>query len=70
MRANCFNKERDLNYQPRVRKVDKMAGVTKAKFDFHRAGGEHETGPAAAYVQIYVKSSALGLRILQSQRTC
>ena len=29
------------------------------KFDFHRAGGEHETGPAAAYVQIYVKSSAL-----------
>ena len=35
-----------------------MAGVTKGKFDFHRAGGEHETG-SAAYVQIYVKSSAL-----------
>jgi hypothetical protein len=37
-----------------------MAGRTKGKFDFHRAGGEHEPGPAAAYVQIYVKSSALG----------
>jgi hypothetical protein len=36
-----------------------MAGMTKGKFDFHRAGGEHEPGPAAAYVQIYVKSSAL-----------
>ena len=34
-----------------------MAGRTKGKFDFHRAGGE--PGPAAAYVQIYVKSSAL-----------
>ena len=36
-----------------------MAGMTKGKFDFHLAGGEHEPGPAAAYVQIYVKSSAL-----------
>ncbi len=36
-----------------------MAGMTKGRFDFHRAGGEHETGSAAAYVQIYVKSSAL-----------
>ena len=36
-----------------------MAGMTKGRFDFHRAGGEHEPGPAAAYVQIYVKSSAL-----------
>jgi hypothetical protein len=36
-----------------------MAGMTKGKFGFHRAGGEHEPGPAAAYVQIYVKSSAL-----------
>ena len=33
--------------------------MTKGKFDFDRAGGEHEPGPAAAYVQIYVKSSAL-----------
>ena len=36
-----------------------MAGMTKGKFDFHLAGGEHEPGPAAACVQIYVKSSAL-----------
>ena len=36
-----------------------MAGMTKGKFDFHRAGGKHEPGPAAAYVQIYVKSSVL-----------
>jgi hypothetical protein len=36
-----------------------MAGMTKGRFDFHRAGGEHEPGAAAAYVQIYVKSSAL-----------
>ena len=35
-----------------------MAGMTKGKFGFHRCGGEVETGPAA-YVQIYVKSSAL-----------
>ena len=32
--------------------------MTKGKFGFHRSGGEHETG-SAAYVQIYVKSSAL-----------
>ena len=32
--------------------------MTKGKFGFHQCGGEHETG-AAAYVQIYVKSSAL-----------
>jgi hypothetical protein len=31
--------------------------MTKGKFGFHRCG-EHETG-TAAYVQIYVKSSAL-----------
>src|SRR5215510_2017440 len=35
------------------------AGMTKGKFGFHRGGGKHEPGPAAAYVQIYVKSSAL-----------
>ena len=33
--------------------------MTKGKFGFHRGGGEHETSPTAAYVQIYVKSSAL-----------
>jgi hypothetical protein len=33
--------------------------MTKEKFGFHLGGGKHETGPAAAYVQIYVKSSAL-----------
>jgi hypothetical protein len=32
--------------------------MTKGKFGFHRSGGEHEIG-TAAYVQIYVKSSAL-----------
>ena len=36
-----------------------MAGMTKGKFGFHQGGGEHERGPAADYVQIYVKSSAL-----------
>jgi len=36
-----------------------MVGMTKEKFGFHRCGGKHEPGPAAAYVQIYVKSSAL-----------
>ena len=40
--------------------------MTKGKFGFHRCGDENETGPAA-YVQIYVKSSALSpLRISQS----
>ena len=34
------------------------AGMTKGKFGF-RGGGKHEPGPAAGYVQIYVKSSAL-----------
>jgi hypothetical protein len=34
-----------------------MAGMTKGKFGFLRGGREHEPGPA--YVQIYVKSSAL-----------
>ena len=34
--------------------------MTKGIFGFHRCGGEHETG-SAAYVQIYVKSSALSL---------
>ena len=38
-----------------------MAGMTKGKFGFLRGGGDHEPGPAAAYVQIYVKSSALSL---------
>jgi hypothetical protein len=33
--------------------------MTKGKFGFHRGGGKHAPGPAAAYVQIYVKSSAL-----------
>ena len=33
--------------------------MTKMKFGFHRGGGKHEPGSAAAYVQIYVKSSAL-----------
>ena len=32
--------------------------MTKGKFGFHRCGGEVETD-TAAYVQIYVKSSAL-----------
>ena len=36
-----------------------MAEITKGKFDFHRGGGKHEPVPTAAYVQIYVKSSAL-----------
>ena len=36
-----------------------MAGMTKGKFGFHQGGGEHEPDPAAVYVQIYVKSSAL-----------
>ena len=31
--------------------------MTKGRFGFHQCGGEHVT--AAAYVQIYVKSSAL-----------
>jgi hypothetical protein len=40
-------------------RVDKMAEMMKGKFGFHRGGGKHEPVPAAAYVQIYVKSSAL-----------
>jgi hypothetical protein len=36
-----------------------MAGMTKGKFGFLQGGSEHELGPAAAYVQIYVKPSAL-----------
>ena len=36
-----------------------MADITKDRFDFHRGGGKHEPVPAAAYVQIYVKSSVL-----------
>ena len=40
----------------------------KVKLGFHRGGGKHEPNPTAAYVQIYVKSSALSrLRILQSR---
>lgn len=38
-----------------------MVRTTKGRFGFHRSGDEHEPGPAAAYVQIYVKSSALSL---------
>ena len=33
--------------------------MTKVKFGFHRGGGKYGLGPAAAYVQIYVKASAL-----------
>jgi hypothetical protein len=33
--------------------------MTKGKFGFHRGAGKYELGPAAAYVQIYVKASAL-----------
>ena len=33
--------------------------MTKGKFGFHQGGGKHEPSPAASYVQIYVKSSAL-----------
>ena len=40
-------------------RVDTMVGMTKGKFGFLQGGGEHEPGPAAPYVQIYVKSSAL-----------
>ena len=36
-----------------------MADITKGRFDFHRGGGKHDPVPAAAYVQIYVKSSVL-----------
>jgi len=36
-----------------------MAEITKGRFGFHRGGGKHEPVPAAAHVQIYVKSSAL-----------
>ena len=36
--------------------------MMKGEFGFHRGGGEHQTGPAA-YVQIYVKSSALSRAI-------
>ena len=36
-----------------------MAGMTKETFGFHRGVGKHEPGPAATYIQIYVKSSAL-----------
>jgi len=33
--------------------------MTKGRFGFHRGAGKYELGPAAAYVQIYVKASAL-----------
>ena len=33
--------------------------MTKGKFGFHRGAGKYELGPAATYVQIYVKASAL-----------
>lgn len=35
-----------------------MAKKTKGRFAFHRGGDKHEP-PTAAYIQIYVKSSAL-----------
>ena len=35
-----------------------MAEITKGRFGFHRGGSKHEP-PTAAYIQIYVKSSAL-----------
>jgi len=38
--------------------ADKMAEITKGRFGFHQGGSEHEP-PSAAYIQIYVKSSAL-----------
>ena len=33
--------------------------MTKGRFGFHRGAGKYELGPAAAYVQICVKASAL-----------
>ena len=33
--------------------------MTKGKFGFRQGGGKHEPSPAASYVQIYVKASAL-----------
>jgi hypothetical protein len=36
-----------------------MAEMTKGRFGFHRGGGQRAPIPTAAYVQIYVKSSAL-----------
>ena len=36
-----------------------MAEITKGRFGFHRGSSKHEPVPTAAYVQIYVKSSAL-----------
>ena len=36
-----------------------MADITKGRFGLHRGGGKHEPVPAAAYVQIYVKTSVL-----------
>jgi hypothetical protein len=38
--------------------ADKMTKTTKGRFGFHRGGSEHEP-PTTAYIQIYVKSSAL-----------
>ena len=38
--------------------ADKMAEITKGRFGFHQGGSKHEP-PTAAYIQIYVKSSAL-----------
>lgn len=38
--------------------ADKMAEITKGRFGFHRGGSKNEP-PTAAYIQIYVKSSAL-----------
>jgi hypothetical protein len=38
--------------------ADKMAEITKGRFGFHLGGSKHEP-PTAAYIQIYVRSSAL-----------
>jgi len=35
-----------------------MAEITRGRFGFHQGGSKHEP-PTAAYIQIYVKSSAL-----------
>jgi hypothetical protein len=49
--------------------TDKIAEITKGRFGFHRGGIRHEP-PTAAYIQIYVKSSALSRTpILQFQHT-
>jgi len=36
-----------------------MANMTKGRFSFHRGGGKDHPAPGAAFIQIYVRSSAL-----------